>query len=417
MNVAILLFSLTLSFSVAWANNEEVIAENKNESLDNILGSDSSHTYVRCWYRLDNTHNDPDTDFKWSKKENSDDYYTIEGYWRHQLSGQNMFYTRTSQDEIKQKCVDTLALSNNEVVDISFFAADGKQSFNQTIWTQDSAEQPSKINKVVAFGDSLSDTGNIFNASEWRIPNPDSWFLGHFSNGFVWTEYLASALNISLYNWSVGGAAGIKEYKVLPGIGDQVTSYFYYMEKAENYQAKNTLFTFEIGLNDFMNYGREVKDVSKNVADALKRLVDEGGAHNIVLFMLPDPTHAPQFKYETQEKIAEIRSKIDEFNVFIKKQAQFYQDKDLNLFVLDVHSLFEQIIAHPEEYGLINVKDACLDINRSSSIDYLESHSLTTECASSGADKYLFWGITHPTTVVHKIFADKIIETGIFSSN
>lgn len=437
MNKALLFFSLTLPFSAAWAANEtfrddmesqtsiletlrtadidEIDDIDETDGPDNHLEAGHSHTYIRCWYRLDQTHNNPATEHRWAKQKDSDEYYSIQGAWRHKLSGKNMFYTETSQDEIMQRCVDTLGVSSNEVADITFFAANEKLSFNQTIWTQDKADQGNKINKIIAFGDSLSDTGNLFNGSEWRFPNPNSWFLGHFSNGFVWPEYLAKSQNIPLYNWSVGGAAGIDEYKVIPGLGHQIQSYFHYLKKAENYQPANTLFTLEIGLNDFMNYNREVKDVSQNLSDGLKRLVDEGGAQHIILFTLPDATRAPQFKYSTQENIVKIKSKIEEFNGFIKQQALFYQAKGIDLVLFDAHSIFDEIIKNPKEYGFVNVTDACLDINRDSSKDYLLSHSLTKDCAYYGSDKYLFWGITHPTTAVHKVFADKIIETGFFN--
>ncbi|MEF1174055.1 thermolabile hemolysin, partial [Vibrio sinaloensis] len=33
----------------------------------------------------------------------------------------------------------------------------------------------------------------------------------------------------------------------------------------------------------------------------------------------------------------------------------------------------------------------------------------TNECALYGSDKYVFWGVTHPTTAAHKYIADNII--------
>jgi len=68
-----------------------------------------------------------------------------------------MFYTNTSQNVIRQRCEETLDLAN-ENADITFFAADNRYSYNHTIWSNDAAMQPDQINKVVALGDSLSDT-------------------------------------------------------------------------------------------------------------------------------------------------------------------------------------------------------------------------------------------------------------------
>lgn len=336
-------------------------------------------------------------------------YFTIDGYWWSSVSFKNMFYTNTSQNVIRQRCEATLDLAN-ENADITFFAADNRFSYNHTIWSNDAAMQPDQINKVVALGDSLSDTGNIFNASQWRFPNPNSWFLGHFSNGFVWTEYIAKAKNLPLYNWAVGGAAGENQYIALTGVGDQVSSYLTYAKLAKNYKPANTLFTLEFGLNDFMNYNRGVPEVKADYAEALIRLTD-AGAKNFMLMTLPDATKAPQFKYSTQEEIDKIRAKVLEMNEFIKAQAMYYKAQGYNITLFDTHALFETLTSAPEEHGFVNASDPCLDINRSSSVDYMYTHALRSECAASGAEKFVFWDVTHPTTATHRYVAEKMLES------
>ncbi len=49
--------------------------------------------------------------------------------------------------------------------------------------------QAGDITGIVAFGDSLSDTGNTFLAA--GTP-PAPYYQGHYSNGPIWLEYLAS---------------------------------------------------------------------------------------------------------------------------------------------------------------------------------------------------------------------------------
>lgn len=192
-----------------------------------------------------------------------------------EYSTKNMFYTTVQPETLLERCEETLGV-NHDFADITYFAADHRFSYNHTIWSNDPEVQSNRISKVIAFGDSLSDTGNIFNASQWRFPNPDSWFLGHFSNGFVWTEYLAQGLNVPLYNWAVGGAAGRNQYVALTGVYEQVSSYLSYMRLAKNYQPENSLFTLEFGLNDFMNYNRSLADVKADYSSALIRLIDAG---------------------------------------------------------------------------------------------------------------------------------------------
>lgn len=405
-----ILLSAILPFTVTAATETVVVPESITAAQVSGVQGKETYTYVRCWYRTSNSHDDSASDWEWAKNSEGN-YLKVDGYWWSSTSFKNLFYTDTPQELIKQRCSETLGM-DRENVDMTYFAADNRFSYNHSIWTNDAVMQPNQINRMVAFGDSLSDTGNIFNAAQWRFPNPNSWFLGHFSNGFVWTEYIANAKNLPLYNWAVGGAAGTNQYVALTGVYDQVTSYLTYMKMAKNYNPENTLFTLEFGLNDFMNYNREVGDVKADYSSALVRLTD-AGAKNILLMTLPDATKAPQFKYSTTEEITKVRAKIIAFNSFIQEQAAYYILQGYNVTLYDTYTLFEELTGNPTQHGFANASDACLNINRSSSIDYLLSHSLTNDCAANGSDKYVFWGATHPTTAAHRYIADQMLAKGL----
>ncbi|TKF21761.1 SGNH/GDSL hydrolase family protein [Vibrio genomosp. F6] len=405
-----ILLSAILPFTVTAAAETVVVPESITAAQVSGVQGKETYTYVRCWYRTSNSHDDSASDWEWAKNSEGN-YLKVDGYWWSSTSFKNLFYTDTPQELIKQSCSETLGM-DRENVDMTYFAADNRFSYNHSIWTNDAVMQPNQINRMVAFGDSLSDTGNIFNAAQWRFPNPNSWFLGHFSNGFVWTEYIANAKNLPLYNWAVGGAAGTNQYVALTGVYDQVTSYLTYMKMAKNYNPENTLFTLEFGLNDFMNYNREVGDVKADYSSALVRLTD-AGAKNILLMTLPDATKAPQFKYSTTEEITKVRAKIIAFNSFIQEQAAYYILQGYNVTLYDTYTLFEELTGNPTQHGFANASDACLNINRSSSIDYLLSHSLTNDCAANGSDKYVFWGVTHPTTAAHRYIADQMLAKGL----
>src|SRR4051812_8541313 len=62
-----------------------------------------------------------------------------------------------------------------------------------------------QFTKLVVLGDSLSDTGNLFAATGGAIP-PSPYYLGRFSNGPVWVEYLAEALDVPFEDYAYGGA-------------------------------------------------------------------------------------------------------------------------------------------------------------------------------------------------------------------
>ena len=375
-----------------------------------ILKKQNVFTHVRCWYRKANTNDNPRTKWKWAKRKNGN-YFIVKGYWKSSVRLKNMFYTNTPAKTIQQRCEETLQLTHDNT-DITYSAADHALSYNHTIWSNEQPNQENRINKIVSFGDSLSDTGNMFNMSQWKFPNKRSWFLGNFSNGFVWTQYLAKDLDIPLYTWALGGAAGNKQKLFISGIYQQVTSFLKYMKKAKNYQTKNTLFTLEFGLNDFVNYNRSLGDVKGDYSSALIRLIESGAKH-IILLTLPDATLAPQFKYSTKSEAQKVYKKIIGMNNFIRDQAEYYLSRDINIILYDTYEILGDIIQTPEKYGFINASEPCLDLQRNSAADYLHKHALSSACKNSGSDRFLFWDVSHPTTAAHKFFAEQILKSAL----
>src|SRR5271170_5974004 len=60
------------------------------------------------------------------------------------------------------------------------------------------------IDSIYAFGDSLSDAGNVFIGSGGTIPG-FPYFDGQFSNGPVWLETLAAGLGLAPLTPSLAG--------------------------------------------------------------------------------------------------------------------------------------------------------------------------------------------------------------------
>lgn len=392
--------SALLSCNQVFAETETIV--NETEHLQTI-------TNVRCWYRTDYSRDSAATDYEWARIPDGR-YFTIEGYW-----WGNMFYTDTTQQEIRDQCSTTLGIANSNA-DVTYFAASFPWSLNNTIWSNDSAVESEKINKIVSFGDSLSDTGNVFGASQFRFPDRSSWFLGHFSNGFVWTEYLAKAKNLPVYNWAVGGSGGQSQFFLLSGINDQIKSYLQYMDETENYNPSNTLFTLEFGLNDFMQFGRSAADVKDDFAEALVSLINSG-AKNFLLITLPDVTNAPKFQYSSHAEVEFIRSKILDMNTFIQEQVNYYTGLGYNMTLFDTYELFERVISNPTPYGFDNATESCLSLSSFSLSEYFYWHSLREECIRIGSDKFVFWDSLHPTTAVHQYVAEEILASGELESN
>jgi phospholipase/lecithinase/hemolysin len=71
---------------------------------------------------------------------------------------------------------------------------------------------PRPVSRVVVFGDSLSDTGNL-KRRLLIFPNQPYWF-GRFANGPNWADYLALRTGLSIQNHAYGGAAAVKHEEV-----------------------------------------------------------------------------------------------------------------------------------------------------------------------------------------------------------
>jgi len=370
------------------------------------LGS-QTFTYLRCFYRVDTSPSRPATHYVWGIDPASGDYYRIHGRWWRDglLSWQNMFYSGTSQDTLKSVCQSTFARYGINRAVALHAAADTSLSLNYTVWTNDSAAQGTRINRIIAFGDSLSDTQNLYNGTQWKMPNRNSWFLGRFSNDRVWTEYLADGLRLPMVNWAVAGAAA-DQYLVIPGVSQQVDSWSAYMQDAPNYRPENTLFTVLVGGNDLVNYRRSVDAIIAAQQAALEKLI-RAGARNILLLNLPDVSRAPVFR--TRSDGPAVAAQVLQLNarlVQLRDALHANFGPALNIRIFDTYALFNDVINNPGKYGMTNTWQSCLAIDLDSSGNYLYHWPTRAECTNPNT--FVFWDTLHPTTRTHRLLADQV---------
>ncbi|KAL6764196.1 hypothetical protein V8C86DRAFT_2477458 [Haematococcus lacustris] len=82
---------------------------------------------------------------------------------------------------------------------------------------------------LVIMGDSLTDQGNIFRASNFTIPRPRYYWQGRYTgNGGNWVDELRriAGRNLSVSNFAYGGGAACTAYSGMsPSLGQQVSMY------------------------------------------------------------------------------------------------------------------------------------------------------------------------------------------------
>jgi phospholipase/lecithinase/hemolysin len=264
------------------------------------------------------------------------------------------------------------------------------------------------FSQMYVFGDSLSDQGNVFNATLGNVPNPiDYPSDGRYSNGLIWVDYLADKLDLkpTLFtelgttpptegiNYAFGGSStgidnAVSPSSGLPGILAQVGLYTSSFQKAN----PNALYTVWGGGNDalFLNPQNATTAVN-NISQALG-LLAQAGAKNIVVFNLSDLSVLPYVKIENLDA-ERLQQFTNEFNQGLATNiAALNKTYGLDIISVNTYSLFNQAISSPSAFGFEDVDNAC--------------HLPTTTVFCSNPDKYLFWDDVHPTTVGHKLVAD-----------
>ena len=248
------------------------------------------------------------------------------------------------------------------------------------------------FNQIFVFGDSLSDTGNSFDATQ-SPPSPP-YYRGRSSNGPLWVEYLASDLALGsdqATNFAFGGATtGTDNISNpnLPGLIQQLNGFTAANSKAD----PNTLYVIWAGANDYL--GNNVTDPNipvTNLANAVN-LLAKVGAKYVLVANLPDLGNLPSTLGNNQ--ISSLLSTLttSHNSNLSTTLASSSQELGINVILLDVNSLFNRILATPEEFSFANVTDSCLNL------------SDLTACFNP--NKYLFWDNFHPTTAVHKLIAE-----------
>ncbi|MFQ4145070.1 SGNH/GDSL hydrolase family protein [Chlorogloeopsis sp. ULAP02] len=273
--------------------------------------------------------------------------------------------------------------------------------------------------KIYIFGDSLSDAGNLYNATKFQAPPSPPYFEGRFSNGKVWVEYLGERLGLKpvLFtnlqnstpsdgiNYAFGGAGSglfntlFDPKELFPGALAQVNLF------TEAQQADpNALYIVWAGGNDYL-FGN-VTDVKQPVANisAAIALLAVAGAKNIIVPNLPDLGKIP-FTSRT-ENASLLTALTKKHNQALAEALQKLSIiPGIKIIPLDIESLFNRVQAAPSEFGLnlTNVTDACL-------VGSLQDVVQGNFSVCPNPDNYLFWDGVHPTTLVHNVIAETALS-------
>ncbi|APC97872.1 SGNH/GDSL hydrolase family protein [Francisella frigiditurris] len=268
---------------------------------------------------------------------------------------------------------------------------------------------------IVAFGDSLTDNGNVYKKSLETIPNEDTWYKGRFSNSRTWAEYLcsySSDKDCKFLDYAYGGAYssdGYQNVKVNDEVIYKLTTNFLqqidnFVKKDKKYDPDKTLYVMSIGGNDIMERKKKYVDVPENVDKAIDTLIKEKNAKHIIYLNIPDISRAPMFNQADKEKKQKIHEKVVKLNKQLEKVIEKYSDQGIDIKLVDFYTFLNNLI---DDKSYISDKP-CIDIPLSADkLNFVLEYDKTSDCKKN-LTKYVFFDNLHPTGNVHKILSEEV---------
>ncbi|NER79424.1 MAG: SGNH/GDSL hydrolase family protein [Leptolyngbya sp. SIO1D8] len=283
------------------------------------------------------------------------------------------------------------------------------------------------FSQLYFFGDSLSDSGNLYQLTFNTIPQSPP-YAQQFSNGPLWVDYLAEDLGLEPLllteflanpftadtsdgiNFAFGGAGTGPENILAPdlpvGVLSQVSIFESFVSSSLLEPAEDALYIYLAGTNDLA--GSDVTppqlDISIPIAntEAALEVLIEVGAQNILVSNLPDFSITPRFNVLPQAITDAVSNQVSAYNQALSATIDelALSNPDVNFTEFDFNGLLLETVANPEEKDLTNVTDACLT-------DYTLPFDIDFGVCNS-PENYLFWDDFHPTTYGYYLVTEAV---------
>jgi phospholipase/lecithinase/hemolysin len=269
---------------------------------------------------------------------------------------------------------------------------------------------------IYAFGDSLSDAGNIYNLTLRTVP-AGPYAQGHFTNGPVWVQDLAVKLGLPApqpstaggTDFAFGGAETGPEGLHAQNPADLPSQY---VQFAISHPAPepNALYTVWIGSNDVFDAAAAyATDPAAAIADVSKAVANETGfiaslaahgAHNLLVMNVPDLGLTPAETARGPQAAQAASSLSALYDTQLAASLADLTARDhLNLHLVDTYALLDQGVANPAAANLTNVTTPIWTGN------YHDPGSGVLNASGAAQNGYLFFDSIHPSAAAHAILA------------
>lgn len=306
------------------------------------------------------------------------------------------------------------------------------------------SSQASSFSNIYVIGDSLSDQGNLRNATlslsnnTDERPASDHYFQGRFSNGEVYSGLLAQRLGLSLSASSEGGnnfAYGgtrtdynrVEENSTTPfdfpdGIYTPNAFQWTLNTQRQAFEDRgindpNALFVVWSGSNDVgdlirptlasggsFDAGSYIKGAVLGIGNVVNTYI-AAGARTVIVPNIADLGLVPRVAAlnppgativtDTATALAQA------YNTALDSLLDQFTDIDIIRF--DTFGLLREMVEDPASFGFTNAELSCY-----SGFVVADVNNVETVCNSE--ETYVFWDGEHPTTRFHDVLADRMFS-------
>lgn len=264
----------------------------------------------------------------------------------------------------------------------------------------------SAYNSVIAFGDSLSDNGNLSSATGGLIPLSGAYWNGRFSNGKAAVEVLAQQLGTPLLDFAYGGAGtGLTNPQFLgtplelTGVKSQVAGF---LAATSGHADPGSLYFVWGGPNDFLvalespspDFAAIIGAGVSNLVSSVDQLYT-AGARNFLLPLMPDLGATPRalaLDALVPGTALSLSGLSASFNAQLATAytgwATLRSDADITLF--DTFTRQHLLLASAAGLGITDTTTACFT-----------GGPATPGTLCTNPDQHFYFDDIHPAAVVH----------------
>lgn len=221
------------------------------------------------------------------------------------------------------------------------------------------AESPASFDKIVFFGDSLSDNGNFYALLYGYMPKSPPYFEGRFSNGFVWSEYVGRYFDenyqIPYTNFAIGGQTALFHNPTNGFLPYTLTmSVDNYLVRTALHDRSTTLFSIWIGANDYLHDVSDPVHVAKDVTDRIQYVIERlmsYGARHFLIINLPNLARSPYGHASDDAALLQIITLDHNARLESQVNKLATDHPEINIHLFDINEVLTNYFDEPEKYN------------------------------------------------------------------